>query len=72
MQFSLAPYYLCLDEIMGDSACYLLHAGFLFGLLFNPEDGGNTGMLVNFHQTTQRYIPENITLLNQTTCFSSC
>jgi hypothetical protein len=21
-------------------ACYLRHAGFLFGLLFNPEDGG--------------------------------
>jgi hypothetical protein len=23
------------------SACYLLHAGFLIGLLFNPEDRGN-------------------------------
>jgi hypothetical protein len=23
------------------SACYLLHVGFLFGLFFDPEDGGN-------------------------------
>jgi hypothetical protein len=23
------------------SACYLLHAGFLLGLFFNPEDGGD-------------------------------
>jgi hypothetical protein len=23
------------------SACYLLHAGFLVGLFFNPEDGGD-------------------------------
>jgi hypothetical protein len=22
-------------------ACYLLHSGFLLGLLFNPEDGGD-------------------------------
>jgi hypothetical protein len=23
------------------SACHLLHAGFLLGLFFNPEDGGD-------------------------------
>jgi hypothetical protein len=23
------------------SACYLLHDGFLLGLFFNPEDGGD-------------------------------
>jgi hypothetical protein len=23
------------------SACYLLHAGFLFGTFINPEDGGD-------------------------------
>jgi hypothetical protein len=23
------------------SACYLLHAGFMFGLFFDPEDGGD-------------------------------
>jgi hypothetical protein len=22
-------------------ACYLLHAGFLLGIVFDPEDGGN-------------------------------
>jgi hypothetical protein len=22
--------------------CYLIHAGFLFGLFFDPEDGGDT------------------------------
>jgi hypothetical protein len=24
------------------SSCYLLHAGFLLGLFFNSEDGGNS------------------------------
>jgi hypothetical protein len=27
------------------SACYLLHAGFLPGLFFNPEDGSNITLL---------------------------
>jgi hypothetical protein len=27
-----------MKEALG-SACYLLHAGFLIGLLFDPEDG---------------------------------
>jgi hypothetical protein len=26
---------------MKDSVCYLLHVGFLLGLFFDPEDGGN-------------------------------
>jgi hypothetical protein len=25
----------------GNSVCYLLHAAFLFGLFFDPEDGGD-------------------------------
>jgi hypothetical protein len=28
-------------DVIGSSACCLLHACFLLGLLFNPEDGGN-------------------------------
>jgi hypothetical protein len=41
-------------------ACCLLHAGFLLGLFFSPEDGGNIflGNLTDFHWTTQHYIPE--------------
>jgi hypothetical protein len=45
-------------------ACYLLHAGFLLGLLFYPEDRGdmffqNVGLL---QWTAWRYIPEDLTL----------
>jgi hypothetical protein len=36
----------------------LLHAVFLLGLLFNPEDGD--GMSTDFQQTTQHYIPEDM------------
>jgi hypothetical protein len=36
----------------------MLHAGFLLGLFFNPEDGGN--MLLN--RLNGVYIPEDRTL----------
>jgi hypothetical protein len=45
-------------------ACCLLHAGFLFALFFDPEDGGNM-FLCNvgyFCWTTWHYIPEDRTL----------
>jgi hypothetical protein len=29
------------EVVKQSSACHLLQAGFLSGLLFNPEDGGN-------------------------------
>jgi hypothetical protein len=28
-------------EVKTGSACYLLHASFFLGLLFDPEDGGD-------------------------------
>jgi hypothetical protein len=28
-------------------SCYMLHAGFFFGLLFNTEDGGDSSFLRN-------------------------
>jgi hypothetical protein len=33
-----------------------LHAGFLLGFLFHPDDGGDT--LVDFQRTIWRYIPD--------------
>jgi hypothetical protein len=48
------------------SAWYLLHAGFLLGLFFDPEDGGDMFLrtLVDYQRTTQHYIPEDRTLQN--------
>jgi hypothetical protein len=42
------------------ATCYVLRAGFLLGLLFNPEEGGDmflrkVGLL---HRTTRRYVLE--------------
>jgi hypothetical protein len=36
------------------AACCLLHAGFLLGLLFNPEDGGDI-LLRNFGWLSKDY-----------------
>jgi hypothetical protein len=42
----------------------LLHAGFLLGLLIDPEDGHGLFLhtLAHFHRTKRRYIPEDKTL----------
>jgi hypothetical protein len=46
------------------SACCLLNAGFILGLVLNPEDGCNVfaEKLVDFQRTTRHYVPEDITL----------
>jgi hypothetical protein len=46
------------------SACYLLPAGFLLGLFFDPEDGSDMFLKTqaDFGQTTWYYIPEDRTL----------
>jgi hypothetical protein len=48
---------------MQSSACGLLHAGLLLGLLCNHEDGGDMFLSkVDFHQTVWHYIAEDRTL----------
>jgi hypothetical protein len=32
----------CKNKARKKPGCYLLHAGFLLGLFFDPEDGGDT------------------------------
>jgi hypothetical protein len=42
-----------------------LHVGFLLGLFFNPEDGGDMFLRnIDFQHTTQHYIPEDRPLHN--------
>jgi hypothetical protein len=40
---------------------YLLHAGFLLGFIFLPDDGGDMYFrnVIDFQQTTLRYIPKD-------------
>jgi hypothetical protein len=43
------------------------HTGFLLGVFFDPEDGGNIysyEMLIDFQYSIQRYIPEDRNLHN--------
>jgi hypothetical protein len=44
-------------------ACCLLHAGFLLGLFFNPQDGGNMFLQIAVDFQWQ-YNPEHKTSLN--------
>jgi hypothetical protein len=42
-------------------ACSMLHVVIFFGLLINPENGGDMFLrnVFDFQRTTQRYIPED-------------
>jgi hypothetical protein len=58
-----------LEKIHKGFACYLLHAGFLFGLFFDPEDGGDMFLrnVVRFStnyaaSTPRRYSSSRISL----------
>jgi hypothetical protein len=53
-------------DITPISACHRIHADFLLGLCFDPEDGGDM-VLRNvgwFAEIKRRYISEDITLHN--------
>jgi hypothetical protein len=51
-------------SMVQSSACCLLYAGFLLGLLLDPENGGDmfSKMLDEFHQIALRYYPEDGTV----------
>jgi hypothetical protein len=54
--------------------CCLLHAGFLLGLFFYPEDGGDifSETSVDIHQTKRCYILEDRTLYNLCVLINWC
>jgi hypothetical protein len=59
----------CLDRLKSTTKALLatcFHVGFLPGLFFGPEAGGDIFLrnVVDFQQTTQHYIPEDNTLHN--------
>jgi hypothetical protein len=44
-----------MSHAKNSKVCYLLHAGFLLGLFFDPEDGSD----IFLQRTTRRYIPDD-------------
>jgi hypothetical protein len=46
------------------SACYLLHADFMLGMFFDPEDGGDVFFRDVDIRITRHYVPEDITVHN--------